>query len=83
MKRKPMRMSDYAEHLDRILSASDEELLEGAGSVSHAEAMEKAELEYKKFLLKTLSPVEKAYLKSIKALETAVKKRKQAWPKKD
>lgn len=74
MRRNPMYMSDYAEHLDRILAATGEKLLEGAGSVSHAQAKEKAESEYKKFQVKTLSPVEEEYLKSIKALESQTRK---------
>lgn len=46
-----------------------EELLHGNGSISHEQAMEKAEMEYKKYKTKTLSDVEKDFLNSIKALE--------------
>ena len=77
MKRKPMRMSDHLEHLDRILAATGEKPLDSAGSVSHAQAMEKAETEYRKFQAKTLSPVEESYLESIKSLETAIKRENQ------
>ena len=38
------------------------------GTVSHEEAMEKALAEYSKYQVKTLSPVEQAYLDSIKML---------------
>lgn len=69
MKRKPMYMADHITHLDKILSTMGEGLLEGQGSVSHHEAMHKAEAEYRKWEVKTLSPVELAYLESIKLLE--------------
>lgn len=39
-----------------------EEVLEGAGKISHKKAMEKAEGEYRKYQVKTLSSVEKAYI---------------------
>ena len=42
MKHHPMYMSDYVEHLDRILGAMGENILNGAGKVSHAQAIEKA-----------------------------------------
>lgn len=70
---KTMYMSDYVEHLDRILSSTGKEVLDNAGSISHKQAMEKAEAEYQKFIQKNLSPVEKAYLESIKLLEKSAK----------
>ena len=42
MRHRPMHMSDYVEHLDRVLSSTGEQLLVGAGKVSHKQAMEKA-----------------------------------------
>lgn len=59
--------------LDAILSSSERELLTDAGSVSHEAAMEKAHAEYRKYQQKTLSPVEEAYLQSLKAAEKEVK----------
>ena len=70
----PMTMKDWAEHLDRILTMSGEQLLQGNGSVSHDKAVEKAAAEYKKYQQKTLSDVEKAFLDSIKQIENAGKK---------
>lgn len=69
-----MTMKDWAEHLDRILTMSGEQLLQGNGSVSHYKAVEKAAAEYKKYQQKTLSDVEKAFLDSIKQIENAGKK---------
>ena len=64
-----MTMEDWVKHLDNILTATGEQLLVGNGSVSHQQAMEKAETEYKKYKARTLSDVEKDYLAAIKELE--------------
>ena len=71
-----MYMEDYVHQLDSILSANGDELLIGAGSISHEEAMKKALTEYRKYQVKTLSPVEQAYLESIKMIENKAKGKK-------
>jgi len=71
-----MTMKDWAEHLDKILTMSGEQLLQGAGSVSHEIAIEKATGEYKKYQQKTLSEVEKKYLESLKILGNSAKMKK-------
>jgi len=71
-----MTMKDWAEHLDKILTMSGEKLLQGAGSISHEIAIEKATTEYKKYQQKTLSEAEKNYLESLKVLENKTKKGK-------
>ena len=65
----PMTMKDWAKHLDNILTMNGEQLLIGAGNVSHKQAIDKAAAEYKKYQQKTLSDVEQDYLDSIKFLE--------------
>lgn len=70
-----MTMRDWAEHLDRILTVSGEQLLQGNGSISHKQAVNKATDEYKKYKAKTLSEVEIDYLNSIKMLEQKTEKR--------
>ena len=70
----PMYMKDYIQQLDNILSSMSEKKLVGSGSVSHAQALEKAREEYKKYRIKTLSPVEEDYLHTITALEKEAKK---------
>ena len=70
-----MYMSDYVEQLDKILSSTGKGILENAGSVSHKQAVEKAEAEYQKFIQKNLSPVEKEYLEVIKNLEKTAKEK--------
>ena len=63
-----MTMKEWAEHLDNILTMSGEKLLQGAGKVSHQEAIEHATNEYKKYQQRTLSQVEKDFLDNIKSL---------------
>ena len=75
MKRRPMYMSDYIQQLDNILSSTGEPLLTGAGKVSHTAAVSKAESEYRKYELRTLSPVEQAYLDTIKHLNKEAKEK--------
>jgi hypothetical protein len=67
-----MTMKDWAEHLDKILTMSGEQLLQGAGSVSHEIAVEKATSEYKKYQQKALSEAENNYLESLKIIENKV-----------
>ena len=76
MKHRTMYMKDYIQHLDAILSSTGEQLLNGCGTVSHGQAMEEAEKEYRKFDVRTLSPVEQAYLDNIKILNKKVKGKK-------
>jgi hypothetical protein len=64
-----MTMKDWAEHLDRILTMTGEQLLQGNGSISHKQAVNKATDEYKKYKARTISDVEEDYLNSIKMLE--------------
>jgi len=71
-----MTMKDWAQHLDRILTMSGEQLLIGAGSISHTQAINKATEEYKKYQSRTLSEVEKDYLDTIKAIEDKAEKGK-------
>ena len=73
MEHKPMYMSDYVQQLDSVLSVGNRPLLEGAGSVSHAQAIEKATSEYRKWQTNTLSPVEQEYMRTIKAITADTK----------
>lgn len=74
IKHRPMYMGDYVKQLDLILSSTGEKLLEGSGSISHQRAMEKAEAEYRKFQVRELSPVEQAYINTIKSLNSKITK---------
>ena len=70
----PMHMDDYIKHLDMILSSTGEKLLTGSGKISHDKALEKAKAEYKKYQVKTISPVEQEYLNTIKEISKKIKK---------
>ncbi len=76
MRHVPMYMSDYISHLDSILSSTGQKILDNAGQVSHQQAIDKATEEYRKWQNNTLSPVEEAYLETIKSLEAKTKKLK-------
>ena len=76
IRRKPMYMQDYINHLDVILSSTGEEILDNAGKISQKKAIAKAEQEYKKYQAAEVSNVEREYLKSLKALEKEAKKNK-------
>ena len=73
-----MHMSDYVEQLDRTIQSVGEEVLEGTGKISHKKAMEKAEDEYRKYQVKTLSSAEKAYIETLKELKQIENKGKKA-----
>lgn len=60
----------------KFLLPMGEKLLEGAGNVSYKEAVDKALEEYRKYQVQTLSPVEKAYLETIKGIERKAKNKK-------
>lgn len=64
----PMKIEDCSKHLDGILNSTGENLLIVNGAINHAQAMEKAQMEYKKYKAQTLSGVEKDYLGSMKLL---------------
>ena len=72
---RPMYMRDYIAQLDAVLSSGGRELLTDAGTISHQQAMDKAKSEYRKYQKQTLSPVEEAYLETVKGLEKTAKKK--------
>lgn len=69
----PMHMKDYISHLDAILSSTGEALLTDSGKISHKQAIDKAVKEYRKYQIKTLSPVEEDYFRTVKALDQKAK----------
>ncbi|MFI3241677.1 MAG: virulence RhuM family protein [Alphaproteobacteria bacterium] len=73
-KKQHLYMKDYAQHLDNILNANGDGVLKGAGTVSHKQAMSKVDIEYDKYQEMTLTPVETAYLETIKDLEHKITK---------
>lgn len=72
----PMTMNDWANHLENILKSTGERVLEGNGTISHTQAIQKAENEYKKYKTRTLSDVENDFLDSINMIEKKTKSAK-------
>lgn len=70
-----MLMKDWIAELDRFTEMYGKGVLPDAGKISHDEAMQKAEKEYQKYQVKTLSPVEKAYLDTLKTVQKKVEKK--------
>lgn len=70
-------MKDWINHVDNILKATGEDLLEGNGKITRQKMQEKVSEEYKKFQQKTLSQVEKDYLREIKEIEKRVKEKEK------
>ena len=72
-----MKMSDWVKHVDNILTATGEDLLEGNGKISHKQMEQKVEDEYKKYSAHTLTQVERDYLEEIKNIEKIAKNREK------
>jgi len=70
-----MRMKDWVAELDKFAALYGKGVLPDAGKISHDEAMQKAGQEYRRYQVKTLSPVEKAYLDSIKTVQKKIEKK--------
>ena len=69
-----MTMIDWINHVDSILKATGEDVLENAGKVSHSQMEKKVEEEYKKYSQYTLTPVEKDYIEELKSIENIAKR---------
>jgi len=84
LNRKPMYMRNWIERLDDFLKMTGREILSHAGTVSHEDALTKAQAEYDKYRQKHLndpSPVEKHFVEAvdeIKKLEEQTKSSKKS-----
>ena len=73
----PTYMKDWLTHLDRLIVAMDAPILTGAGSVSHQQAVVRAEGEYdayRRCLADEPSPVEMDYIASITAAQKQIER---------
>ena len=64
----PMRMTDWIAALDNQIIALQRKLLEGKGSVSHQEAIEKAEREFNIYRQREMAQLESDFDKMVKRL---------------
>ena len=69
----PMTMKDWVAHVDRILTATGEELLKDAGKITKKQMLKKVEKEYREYSNKTLTKVEQDYLEEIQNIENIAK----------
>jgi len=79
LNRKPMYMRDWIAKLEDFLRLGDRDILTHAGTVSHEQALRKAELEFEKFRVLQLarpSQVEKDFDEAVKKLPKPRKPRK-------
>lgn len=74
---KAMRMADWVTELNKFAEMYGKGVLVDAGKISHEEAVKKAESEYRKFQVKTLTPVESAYLETIKTAQKKAEKKQK------
>ena len=72
---KLMYMKDWVMELDTFVGNYGKGVLNNAGNMSHDKAMEKAEKEYIRYQLKTLSPVEVAYLDTVKGVQKKLERK--------
>jgi hypothetical protein len=72
IRHEPMYMKDWLAELDDFAARFGEGRLVGAGSVSHEQAVTRAEAEYAKYRAKEpeeLSPVERDYLENLRTTQ--------------
>lgn len=75
MNREPTYMKDWLAHLEQLIAAIGGKALQGAGSVSHQQALTHAEAEYAKYRVKLAeqpSEVEAAYLETVKTVQKKI-----------
>lgn len=82
LNRKPMYMNDWIERLDEFLRMTGNDILQHAGTISHQEALKKANTEYEKYKEQTKNELSEAEKHFVKQIESTAKKLTQKKPKK-
>lgn len=80
MNQEPTYMKDWLAHLEQLISAMGGKTLQGAGTVSHQQALDHAETEYAKFRLQLAAQpteVESAYLETVKTAQKKITDKKK------
>ena len=81
MQHQPMYMKDWVVELDDFAKRYGKGILSGAGTISHQDALAKAEMEFKKYrqrLIDETTPVEREYLASIKGTQKKLERKKSS-----
>jgi len=68
LEEKPMSMRDWREFLDKQLSSLNRDILIGSGSVSHVQAVKKAEKEFETYRTREMKQLESDFDRAVKAL---------------
>jgi hypothetical protein len=76
LNRKPMYMKDWIERLDDFVKMTGNDILQHAGTVSHQQALEKANAEYEKYKAQTKNDLSLAEKHFIEQIENASNKLK-------
>jgi hypothetical protein len=82
LNRKPMYMKDWIERLDDFLKMTGNDILQHAGTVSHQQALKKANEEYEKYKEQTKNELTEAEKHFVKQIESTTKKLNPKKPKK-
>jgi hypothetical protein len=78
LNRRPMYMSDWIEKLDEYLKLSERRVLDHTGSITHADAVDKAQQQLNKYnaaRAKLATPVDQAFDAAAREMEALAKKR--------
>jgi hypothetical protein len=79
LNQKPMYMRDWIEKLDEFIKLSGNNILDHLGSISHQQALEKANIEYEKYKEQTkndLSETEKHFINQLQSKAKTIKPKK-------
>jgi len=82
LNRQPMHMKDWIARLDDFVRMTGNNILQNAGAVSHAQALEKANAEYEKYKEETKNELSEAEKHFVKQIEKTAKKLSPKKPKK-
>ena len=74
LNRKPMYMKDWIERLDDFVRMTGNTILQNAGTVSHTQALKKANAEYEKYKEKTKNELSEGEKHFVKQIENTAKK---------
>lgn len=69
LEQKPMRMQDWKEFLDKQLLMLNKDILKGKGTISHRQAVEKAETEFEIYRANEMRRLESDFDKAVKKLK--------------
>jgi len=73
LEEKPMTMRDWKDFLDKQLASLNRDILVGSGSVSHAQAIKKAEQEFEVYRAREMRQLESDFDRAVKALTNNAK----------